>query len=128
MDLHDFEHNARDGLHVASLAGTWIAFVNGFGGMRDHRDTLAFAPRLPDGLTRLAFSLLRRGSCLHVDVTTHAAKYSLTRGTGPLRITHYGELLTVNGTGEIVRPIPPAQDLQPPTQPPGREPGRRSPG
>ena len=27
MDLHDFEHNARDGLHVASLAGTWIAFV-----------------------------------------------------------------------------------------------------
>src|SRR5204862_1085123 len=34
MDLDDVEHNARDGLHVASLAGAWIAFVMGFGGLR----------------------------------------------------------------------------------------------
>ena len=36
MDLHDLEHNTRDGLHIASLAGAWIALVAGFGGMRDH--------------------------------------------------------------------------------------------
>ena len=24
MDLHDLEHNTRDGLHIASLAGAWI--------------------------------------------------------------------------------------------------------
>src|SRR6185369_8076710 len=29
MDLEDVEHNARDGLHIASLGGTWIAFVVG---------------------------------------------------------------------------------------------------
>ena len=40
MDLQDLEHNARDGLHIASLAGTWIALVNGFGGMRDHAGVL----------------------------------------------------------------------------------------
>jgi alpha,alpha-trehalose phosphorylase len=128
MDLHDFEHNARDGLHVASLGGTWIAFVIGFGGMRDHGGFLEFAPRLPDGLTRLAFSLLHRGQCLHVDVTTSAAKYSLTRGTGPLRVIHHGEPLNVTGANPIVRRIPPAPDRSPPTQPPGREPRRRSPG
>jgi alpha,alpha-trehalose phosphorylase len=64
MDLRDLEHNARDGLHIASLAGTWIALVNGFGGMRDDGRALAFAPRLPDGLTSLAFSIVRRDSCL----------------------------------------------------------------
>ncbi|GDY48350.1 glycosyl hydrolase [Streptomyces antimycoticus] len=32
MDLKDLEHNTRDGLHIASLAGTWIALVAGFGG------------------------------------------------------------------------------------------------
>src|SRR6185369_17156388 len=69
LDLHDFEHNARDGLHVAALGGTWTAFVAGFGGMRDHGETLEFAPRLPDGLTRLAFLILRLRLCLHVDVT-----------------------------------------------------------
>jgi alpha,alpha-trehalose phosphorylase len=128
MDLHDVEHNARDGLHVAALAGTWIAFVVGFGGMRDSGETLEFAPRLPDGLTRLAFSILRRGLCLHVEVTTRDAKYSLTRGTGALPIVHFGEKLTVTGGDPIVRPIPPAPERQPPTQPPGREPRRRSPG
>jgi alpha,alpha-trehalose phosphorylase len=128
MDLEDVEHNARDGLHVASLAGTWIAFVVGLGGMRDHGDTLAFAPRLPDGLTRLTFSLLRRGICLRVDVTTREARYSLPRCKGSLRISHHGEPLTVSGAEPVVRPIPPGPDRPPATQPPGREPRRRSPG
>ena len=34
MDLQDLEHNTRDGVHIASLAGTWIALVGGFGGLR----------------------------------------------------------------------------------------------
>ena len=49
MDLRDLEHNTRDGLHIASLAGAWIAAVAGFGGMRDHGGELTFAPRLPRG-------------------------------------------------------------------------------
>jgi len=131
MDLHDVEHNARDGLHVAALAGTWIAFVAGFGGMRDYGGRLQLAPRLPDGLTRLAFSLLRQGLCLYVEVTRHEAKYSISHGTGSLSFTHHGEPLTVtggDGGGPVVRPIPPAPDRPPPVQPPGREPERRSPG
>ena len=128
MDLHDFEHNTRDGLHVAALAGTWIAFVAGFGGMRDHSDILEFAPRLPDTLTRLAFSILHRGLGLRVEITTHAAKYSLTRGKGAAHITHFGEPLTVDGGEPIARQIPPAPERTPPAQPPGREPTHRSPG
>ena len=29
MDLDDLEHNTRDGLHMASLAGSWLAAVAG---------------------------------------------------------------------------------------------------
>ena len=47
MDLDDLEHNTRDGIHIASVAGTWIAAVAGFGGMRDHGGQLSFKPRLP---------------------------------------------------------------------------------
>lgn len=128
MDLHDVEHNVRDGLHVASLAGTWLAFVAGFGGLREDGGTLAFAPRLPAGLTRMVLSLLHRGRCLRVDVSTHEARYSLTRGTGPLGLTHHGEPLDVTGAEPVARPIPPAPERPPPTQPPGREPTPRSPG
>ena len=53
MDLDDLEHNTRDGLHMASLAGSWLAAVAGFGGFRDHegqlllRPAAAAAPRAP---------------------------------------------------------------------------------
>jgi alpha,alpha-trehalose phosphorylase len=128
MDLHDLEHNVRDGLHIASLAGTWIALVNGFGGMRDHAGVLSFAPRLPDGLTSLSFSIVRRKLGLRVEVTARVATYRLTRGTGTLRITHHGEPLTLNDSDPIERPIPASLLREPPAQPPGREPWRRSPG
>ena len=57
MDLDDLEHNAGDGIHMASLAGAWVAAVAGFGGMRDHWGKLSFTPRLPNQLTRLRFRL-----------------------------------------------------------------------
>ena len=82
MDLQDLEHNVRDGLHIASLAGTWIALVNGFGGMRDHAGVLSFAPRLPDGLTSLSFSIVRRKLCLRVEVTAQRGHLPADTGHG----------------------------------------------
>jgi alpha,alpha-trehalose phosphorylase len=126
MDLQDIEHNVADGLHIASLAGAWIAFVFGFGGMRDHTNVLAFSPKLPDGLTRFSFSLMHREERLHVNVTATKAVYSL-RTPGSLLITHYGEPITLTDTTAVVRAIPPVPLREPPKQPPGREPRRRSP-
>ena len=126
MDLRDLEHNARDGLHIAALAGTWIALVAGLGGMRDHGGTLAFAPRLPDGLTGLSFTIVRHGLRLHVKASADAATYRLLDGQGTLELVHHGEVLTLQGTTPAERAIPrstPRRD--PPEQPRGREPHRR---
>ena len=126
MDLDDLEHNVRDGLHIASLAGSWIAAVAGFGGMRDHGGELRFAPRLPERLTRLAFRLRRRGSCLGVEVDPEAAVYTLLGG-GPIQIHHFDEPLTV-GPDPVRLPTPPLGPVgERPVQPPGREPARRVP-
>jgi alpha,alpha-trehalose phosphorylase len=57
MDLDDLEHNTRDGVHIASLAGSVIATIQGFGGVRDYMGELMFAPRLPGPLTKLAFRI-----------------------------------------------------------------------
>ena len=57
MDLDDLGHNFRDGLRVASLAGTWVALVAGLAGMRDRGGNLSFSPCLPEGITRLAIAL-----------------------------------------------------------------------
>lgn len=126
MDLQDLEHNAGDGLHIASLAGTWIALVNGFGGMRDHSETLAFAPRLPESLTHLSFSVLRPGACLRVQIDEEAATYRLIDGEGPLEMTHHGEPLTLRGQEPQRRQMPRAPEREPPPQPKGRAPRGRS--
>jgi alpha,alpha-trehalose phosphorylase len=124
LDLDDLEHNTRDGLHIASLAGAWIAAVAGFGGMRDHDGSLRFTPRLPNALTRLTFRLCFRGRRLLIEVRPKHATYSLRQGA-PLEIFHYGEQATLAAREPLTRPIPPVLARETPKQPPGREPTRR---
>ena len=124
MDLGDLEHNTRDGIHIASVAGTWIAAVAGFGGMRDYGGRLTFAPRLPGGLTRLKFRLSFRGRSLMVEVDHERARYSLLAGE-VLEIGHHGDQVTVAEGEPLSLAIPPARPRKAPRQPPGREPARR---
>jgi alpha,alpha-trehalose phosphorylase len=124
IDLLDLAHNTQNGLHIASLAGAWIAAVAGFGGMRDHGGALTFAPRLPARLGRLTFRLLFRGRRLKVEATKTNATYTLVEGE-QLQVAHHGEPLTVTAEAPVTRPIPPAPERPTPSQPPGRAPARR---
>jgi alpha,alpha-trehalose phosphorylase len=126
MDLRDLEHNTRDGVHIASLAGTWIALVIGFGGLRHAHGRFSFAPRLPDGLARVAFTLLVRGRRLHVEVAHDKVTYSLGDGK-PLEILHYGEKVALSPGKPRDRPLQKPPPLPAPSQPPGRAPARRRP-
>ncbi|MFF4835361.1 glycoside hydrolase family 65 protein [Streptomyces sp. NPDC001315] len=127
MDLDDLEHNTRDGLHIASLAGTWIALVAGFGGMRRYveedgtSDRLAFAPRLPEALSRVAFTVLVRGRRLKVDIRQTHARYQVVEGE-PLVVLHHGEPMTVLSDAPVDRRVPPAPSRPEPQQPQGRRP------
>ena len=124
MDLRDLEHNTRDGVHIASLAGAWIALVGGFGGLRHQDGTVAFAPRLPQALSRLSFTILIRGRRLRVEATHTAATYYIADGK-PLEILHYGEEVQLSPGHPKVRPIEAAPPRPRPSQPPGREPVAR---
>jgi alpha,alpha-trehalose phosphorylase len=127
MDLDNLEHNTRDGLHIASLAGGWIALVAGFGGLRERDHTVSFTPRLPPALTRLAFTVCVQERQLHVELTPTTATYRLRSGQ-PLQIFHDWEAVTISAAEQLTRPLArcPANDS--PTQPPGREPVHRRPG
>jgi alpha,alpha-trehalose phosphorylase len=126
LDLGNLHHNTRDGLHMASLAGAWIAAVAGFGGMRDHRGSLSFAPRLPQRLSRLAFRLLFRERRIRVEIDHEQARYSLLQGD-PLDVTHHGDNVTLTPDQPVTRPIPKPPSREAPAQPPGRAPARRRP-
>jgi alpha,alpha-trehalose phosphorylase len=126
IDLRDLQHNTRDGVHIASLAGTWITLIMGFGGLRHANGSVSFAPRLPEGITRIAFTLVVRGQRLRVEVTHETATYSVTNGHS-LEILHYDEKVHVTADKPQARPLQPVQAQPRPSQPRGREPVHRRP-
>ena len=121
MDLDDREHNTRDGLHVAALAGTWIALVPGLAGMRERDGTLAFSPNLPARITRLAFTARIKNSRLNVEITPTTTTYRVLDGQ-PLSVRHEGQRVLVDSASPICMP-----NLKPPTSPTPTQPRHRSP-
>jgi alpha,alpha-trehalose phosphorylase len=126
MDLRDVEHNTSDGVHMASLAGAWMALVGGFGGMRAGAGTLFFNPRLPSGISQLRFRLRYRGRKLRVTITAERARYELLEGE-PLPAVHHGKEFEL-GKKAVQHDIPPVKPGPRPEQPPGRAPYSRSAG
>jgi alpha,alpha-trehalose phosphorylase len=120
IDLRDRQHNTRDGLHLASLAGAWSALVEGFGGMRTAGGRLSFDPHLPPSTTRFTFRLRWRGRRLAVDVETGRVTYRLVEGE-PLRVRHGDEEFLLESEVTHV-PSPIANPPFRPTQPKGRAP------
>jgi alpha,alpha-trehalose phosphorylase len=124
MDLDDLEHNTRDGVHIASLAGACIVVLSGFGGGRDHGGQLSFAPRLPEALSRICFRFQFRDRCIMVEAEHDQATYTLVDGEA-IEISHHGEPIELRRDRPVIRPVPPASERETPTQPPGRAPARR---
>lgn len=123
MDLDDLEHNTRDGLHLASLAGTWIALVPGFAGLREYDGSVAFSPLLPDGLTRLVATVCIQNSRLKVEVTSTTTTYCVLDGP-PLSLMHNGNRLAVSAGRPVSAPNATPPKGPAPSQPRNRAPRR----
>jgi alpha,alpha-trehalose phosphorylase len=126
LDLGDIHANTRDGIHLASLAGAWMAAVFGFGGLRDNGGKLSFAPRLPEQLARMRFRVTFRGRRIEVEMGRRRATYTLNEGEA-LEISHHGEPVTLELGEPVALDIPEANPGPRPSQPPGREPVQRRP-
>lgn len=69
LDLDDYNNEVKDGLHITSMAGTWMSIVNGFGGMRVKNDKISFNPFLPDKWNSYSFKILFRNWNLKIEVS-----------------------------------------------------------
>ncbi|MEN9333788.1 MAG: hypothetical protein RLY35_968 [Bacteroidota bacterium] len=68
LDLDDYNHEAHEGLHITSMAGTWMSIVQGFGGMRVKNGALSFNAMLPKQWKSYTFRVLFRGEVTAVRV------------------------------------------------------------
>ena len=130
IDLRDLHRNTSDGVHVASLAGSWTALVQGFGGLRDDEKMLSLDPHLPAGITGMRFRLRWRNFAVTVAVDHETVTYTLRDGPrGALTIRHAGKDLHITTQRPTTVPVRPRKPLlPPPAQPHGRAPFRRTRG
>jgi maltose phosphorylase len=69
LDLDDYNNDTEDGLHITSMAGTWMSVVEGFAGMRVRNDKLIFNPFLPQKWQSFSFTIGFRGATIKLSIS-----------------------------------------------------------
>ena len=101
LDLDDYNHEVEEGLHITSMAGTWMSIVEGFGGMRIKNETISFETRIPEAWKSYSFKVNFRNQILKVSVAQNGTTFTLIKGE-QLAILVNGELLQIHAEKELI--------------------------
>lgn len=94
LDLDDYNSEVHEGLHITSMAGTWLSVVEGFGGFRVKEGTPCFDGRLPKQWKELTFQILFRERLISVEMNENGTHASLVNGES-IDVQIMGELQTL---------------------------------
>lgn len=96
LDLDNINNDTVDGLHITSMAGSWLAMAHGFAGMRTV-DGLSLDPFLPEQWKGYSFQINYRDRLLRISVRAGEARVELLGGE-PLEMTLCGQRLLLEGS------------------------------
>lgn len=92
MDLSLIYGNTDDGIHAASLGGTWQAAIHGFAGARVSNNIFSIDPRLPKDWGEMSFYMRWQGRLIRIIVRDNnvSVYFDSKRRKDNLRIKVYG--------------------------------------
>jgi maltose phosphorylase len=101
LDLDDYNSDTDEGLHVTSMGGTWMAIIQGFGGMRLRNNMLSFSPFIPEKWESFAFKIIFRNHLLNIAIDK--ANVSIfNEANQPLEVKIYNEVYTIDANSKVV--------------------------
>lgn len=68
LDLDDYNKEVAEGLHITSMAGTWMSIVEGMAGIRVKNDCLHLDPMLPKNWKSLSFNIYFKQQPLKITI------------------------------------------------------------
>lgn len=77
LDLDDYNKEVEDGLHITSMAGSWLSVVKGFAGMKIINSQLHFHPQIPSEWNTYSFKINFRGRLLGVKISKDTTEFEL---------------------------------------------------
>jgi len=90
LDLDNLNNDTDDGLHITSMAGTWMSIVYGFSRFKVREDTMHLNPYLPPGWKKYSFRLVFRGHIVQIVVNSKGTSVKLLQGN-LLNLVIYGK-------------------------------------
>jgi trehalose/maltose hydrolase-like predicted phosphorylase len=100
LDIDNRYKDSHYGIHLANMAGSWLAVVYGFGGMRTARGELSFNPYLPHEWRGYHFRIIFKGSLLEVKVNPKTVVYRLLKGDS-INFRHDVEKVSLKTGGSV---------------------------
>ena len=94
LDLDDYNNELEEGLHITSMAGTWLSIIEGFGGLRIINDQIHINPILPDAWKAFSFKINFRGTIVKVEASEE--KISVKHNNKDLMVYCNGSLINSN--------------------------------
>jgi maltose phosphorylase len=100
LDLDDYNNDTEDGLHITSMAGTWMSVVKGFGGMRVKDNMLSFSPFLPEQWQSFSFRVGFRQNALKIAIyPAHIEIENLSES--PVSVLVEDNKVSINGLASV---------------------------
>jgi maltose phosphorylase len=100
LDLDDYNNEVADGLHITSMAGTWLTVVEGFGGMRVPDGKVLLNPLIPSNWESYSFHARFRGILFQVKVTKRSINL-INLSPDPLAVVISGKEYNADGYGSL---------------------------
>jgi len=94
LDLDDYNNELEEGLHITSMAGTWLSIIEGFGGLRVINDQIHINPKLPDAWEAFSFKINFRGTIVKVEASKE--KITVKHNNKDLIVYCNGSLINSN--------------------------------
>ncbi len=100
LDLDNYNNDTEDGCHITSMAGTWMAVVEGFGGMRVKNGQLSFNPFLPEKWQNFLFHINFKNILLEVKVSSGKVQIK-NKSNQEIKVLVYDQEQKILGNKEV---------------------------
>jgi len=74
LDIDDINKEVKEGLHITSMAGTWLSIVEGFAGLKVKQQKLYINPLIPEAWEMYSFMIRFRNNLVKISISKGKAE------------------------------------------------------
>ncbi len=100
LDLDNYNNDTEDGLHITSMAGSYLSIVQGFGGLRIKNQSLYLDPHCPEQWHGYKFRILFKNSPVSISVN-HSGTSVQNHGESEIEVHFKQQRILIKAGGVV---------------------------